>query len=349
MLDMKTKIVKIDPKAIDERSLDDAGHIIRNGGLVAFPTETVYGLGANAVDEEASAKIYQAKGRPSDNPLIAHISSVDMLETIAEDIDENARKLIDAFWPGPMTLIFKKKSIVPDGTTGGLDTVAVRFPSNEIARKLIEKSGVPIAAPSANVSGRPSPTTGEHVIEDMDGVIDMIIDGGHVGVGLESTIIDLTGEPTILRPGYITRKMIEEVIDHVEVDGGILAKPKEDFVPKAPGMKYKHYAPKAELTMVKGEASKVAQRIKELVADQNAGIMTVDDHLHLYDGISDKVQIFSLGSNIDEVASNLFGTLRTFDELGVDVIYSEVFEEKDLGVAVMNRLNKAAGYKLITV
>ncbi len=348
-VDMETKIVKINPESIDEKCLEEAGQIIREGGLVAFPTETVYGLGANALDAQAAARIYKAKGRPSDNPLIAHISSVDMLDDIVANIDDNARKLMDAFWPGPMTLIFKKKDIVPDGTTGGLDTVAVRFPSNKIARMLIEKSGVPIAAPSANISGRPSPTTGDHVVEDMNGIIDMIIDGGHVGVGLESTIIDLTGTPTILRPGFVTRKMIEQVIDHVEVDGGILEKPSEDFRPKAPGMKYKHYAPKADLTMVKGQAENVAEYIEQAVKGQNAGIITIDTHMDLYKNVSDDIKIVSLGNSIEEVAGNLFGTLRQFDEWGVDVIYSEVFEEKDLGVAVMNRLNKAAGYKLVNV
>ena len=215
MLNMVTKIVKIDPESIDEKIMESAGDIIKKGGLVAFPTETVYGLGANALDEKAAMKIYEAKGRPSDNPLIAHISSIDMLDDLVEEVSPQAKALMDAFWPGPMTLIFKKKSIVPDGTTGGLDTVAVRFPSNPIAQMLIAKSGVPIAAPSANVSGRPSPTKGEHVIEDMDGRIDMIIDGGMVGMGLESTIVDCTGEPTILRPGFVTPKMVEDVIGEV--------------------------------------------------------------------------------------------------------------------------------------
>ena len=349
MFNMDTKIVKINPESIDEKIMEEAGQIIKNGGLVAFPTETVYGLGANALDEEAALKIYSAKGRPSDNPLIAHISSIDMLDDLVEDISEDAKALMDSFWPGPMTLIFKKKNIVPDGTTGGLDTIAVRFPSNPIAKMLIDKSGVPIAAPSANISGRPSPTKGEHVIEDMNGRIDMIIDGGMVGMGIESTIVDCTGKPTILRPGFVTPKMVEDVIGTVDVDGGILAPPKKDFKPKAPGMKYKHYAPKGELTMVKGDIEKVSKKIAELVNGKRAAVITVDDHKKYYEGLGDDVLIVSLGKTMESVAHLLFATLRDFDEMGIEIIYSEVFEEKELGVAVMNRLNKAAGYSIIEV
>lgn len=348
---MNTKIVKTDADNIDENIIEIAAEIIKSGGLVAFPTETVYGLGANALDSEASKKIYEAKGRPSDNPLIAHIASLDILEGIVEDISDVAWKLIEKFWPGPMTLIFKKKNIVPDSTTGGLDTLAVRFPSNEIAQALIKKSGAPIAAPSANTSGRPSPTKGEHVIEDLDGKVDMIIDGGEVGLGLESTIIDVTGKPTILRPGFITQEMLEKVIEEVECDQTILEKPDEDLAPKAPGMKYRHYAPKTELVIVKGEAQKVADRIKEEIekTDKKTAIITVDQHQGFYQDVEAKVVSWGDKNKMDEIAHKIFDELRNVDEWGVDIIYCEAFEEKDLGLAVMNRLTKAAGYQVIDV
>ena len=346
---MNTEIVKINAANIDENTIEKAAEIIKNGGLVAFPTETVYGLGANALDSDASKKIYEAKGRPSDNPLIAHIASLNTLSDIVEEVSDIANKLIEKFWPGPMTLIFKKKSIVPDSTTGGLKTLAVRFPSNEIAKALIEKSSVPIAAPSANTSGKPSPTKGEHVIEDLDGRVDMIIDGGEVGLGLESTIIDVTDKPTILRPGFITQEMLEQVIEEVELDKTITEKPSEDFAPKAPGMKYRHYAPKTELVIVRGEANKVAERIKEEIKDKNAAILTVDQHKDLYKDTDAKVVSWGNIEKMDEIAHKIFDELRVADEWGVDIIYCEAFEEKDLGLAVMNRLTKAAGYQVIDV
>ena len=348
---MNTEIVKIDAANIDEKVIEKAADIIKNGGLVAFPTETVYGLGANALDADASKKIYEAKGRPSDNPLIAHIASLDSLDEIVEDASDVAGKLIDKFWPGPMTLIFNKKPNVPDSTTGGLDTLAVRFPSNKIAMELIKKSGVPIAAPSANTSGKPSPTKGEHVIEDLDGKVDMILDGGEVGLGLESTIIDVTDKPTILRPGFITQEMLEEVIEEVELDKTLLVKPSEDFAPKAPGMKYRHYAPKTELVIVKGDSDKVAGRIREEIEnfDGEAAIITVDEHQSLYDGVDAKVVSWGSLENMNAIAHKIFDALRRVDEWGVDIIYCEAFEEKDLGLAVMNRLTKAAGYQVIDV
>ena len=346
---MNTEIIKIDAANIDEKAIEKAAEIIKNGGLVAFPTETVYGLGANALDADASAKIYEAKGRPSDNPLIAHIASLDTLDEIVEDVSDVAKKLIEKFWPGPMTLIFKKKDLVPDSTTGGLDTLAVRFPSNEIAKALIEKSGVPIAAPSANISGKPSPTKGEHVVEDLDGKVDMIIDGGEVGLGLESTIIDVTEEPTILRPGFVTQEMLEDVIEEVKLDETIIEKPSEDFAPKAPGMKYRHYAPQTKLVIVRGNAENVASKITEEVKDKNAAIITVDQHLDLYKDVDAKVVSWGDKEQMDEIAHKIFEALREVDEWGVDIIYCEAFEEKDLGLAVMNRLTKAAGYQVIDV
>ena len=287
---MKTIIKKTSVDNIDMDTINQAGEIIRQGGLVAFPTETVYGLGADALNEEAAAKIYAAKGRPSDNPLIAHIADLEMLKPLVEEIPPVAEKLMDAFWPGPMTLIFNKSNLVPKGTTGGLDTVAVRYPNHPIAQALIKAAGVSIAAPSANLSGKPSPTLGEHVIDDMDGRIDMIIDGGMVGMGLESTIIDVTvNPPMILRPGFITYEMVKEIVPDTTEDRTIFTKPTKEFKPKAPGMKYRHYAPAADFRIFKGDANKVAQHIIDSAnakaeEGKKTGIITANQHLGLYQG-----------------------------------------------------------------
>lgn len=331
-----------------------AGAILRSGGLVAFPTETVYGLGADALDAAASRKIYEAKGRPSDNPLIVHIADIHMLSRLAKDIPDAAWKLADRFWPGPLTMILKKSGIVPYGTTGGLDTVAVRMPSHPVAMKLIQVSGVCVAAPSANTSGRPSPTRAEHVIEDMDGKIDMILDGGEVGIGIESTIVDLTGDvPMILRPGYITKDMLSQVVGPVTVDPAILGENSDkDFHPKAPGMKYKHYAPKGDLTLVEGPEEKVVEKIRELTAKKLAmgckvGIIATEETKDAYD----RGMVVSIGSRHDEAAiiHNLYHILREMDRLGADHIYSESFSEGTRGQAIMNRLLKAAGHQVIRV
>ena len=262
---MKTIIKKIDKNQIDTEIIAEAGKILERGGLVAFPTETVYGLGANALNEEAARKTYEAKGRPSDNPLIVHIADIQALDEIVESIPERAKSIAEKFWPGPLTLIFEKSGVVPLGTTGGLQTVAVRMPEDEIARALIRAGGGYVSAPSANVSGRPSPTSAEHVAEDLDGKIDMIIDGGNVDIGVESTIVDMTVEPPmILRPGAITKEMLEEVIGEVAVDRTTLSET-SDAAPKAPGMKYRHYAPKAQLVIVSGaplEAVNILQTSK---------------------------------------------------------------------------------------
>ena len=359
---MKTIIVKIDKDNLKDdfavSQLEKAGEIIRNGRLVAFPTETVYGLGANALDEEAAKKVYEAKGRPSDNPLIVHISNLNMLDDIVTQVPEVAKKLMDAFWPGPMTLIFNKSGLVPKGTTGGLNTVAVRFPNHPIALELIEKSGVSIAAPSANLSGKPSPTMGEHVIDDLDGRIDMIIDGGMVGMGLESTIIDVTSKtPMILRPGFITYEMIKDVIGEVGVDKAILSKPTADFKPKAPGMKYRHYAPEADYSIYRGTAEKVADKIIMLANEKadkgfKTGVITVDQHLNLYQRKLNKdIMVVSLG-NLDKpetIANMLFKTLRDFDKADTKFIFGEAFSQHNVGWAIMNRLTKAAGYNIIDV
>lgn len=338
---------------VDEEAMSLAGEIIRSGGLVAFPTETVYGLGANALDEEASARIYAAKGRPSDNPLIVHIAEISALKEIVQEIPETARKLAEAYWPGPLTMIFRKTDRVPYGTTGGLDTVAVRMPDHPVALALIQAGGGYIAAPSANTSGRPSPTKAAHVAEDMSGKIDMIIDGGDVGIGLESTIVDLTEEqPVILRPGYINQEMLERVTGcSVGMDRALL-KDDPNLRPKAPGMKYRHYAPKASLTIVEGEQEAVKQKINELVekerrAGRQAGVIATDETAASYPcGI-----VKSVGTRADEItiAMHLYGILREFDELDVSKIYSEAFETPQIGQAIMNRLIKAAGHQIIHV
>lgn len=355
---MDTKIVKLDIDNVNEDAIKEAGSIIRNGGLVAFPTETVYGLGANALDAQAASKVYEAKGRPSDNPLIAHICDREMLTPLVKNIPETATKLMDAFWPGPLTLIFEKSDIVPKGTTGGLDTVAVRFPNHPIARRLIKESGVPIAAPSANLSGKPSPTLGQHVIDDMNGRIDMIIDGGMVGMGLESTIIDVTVEPPmILRPGFVTYGMAEEVVGQIEIDQAILKKPKEEIKPKAPGMKYRHYAPSADFSIYRGKAQKVADKIILLANEKsnegkNVGIISADQNLKLYKGkLNENIEVVSLGDldKPETIAGKLFKALRDFDKSGTQYIFGEAFSEEDIGWAIMNRLTKAAGYNIIDV
>lgn len=351
---METKMVKIEDTAeIRDEELEEAAEILRNGGLVAFPTETVYGLGANALNEEAAKKIYAAKGRPSDNPLIAHISCMEELEPLVREIPEAGRKLAEAYWPGPLTMIFPKSSIVPYGTTGGLETVAVRMPSDPVANRLIRLAKVPVAAPSANTSGRPSPTTAQHVWQDMNGRIEMILDGGPVGIGVESTIVDVSGEvPTLLRPGAVTMEMLEKTVGHVEIDPAIQGPPTKDFHPKAPGMKYRHYAPHAQMTLVEGNPEAVARKINGLVREgieQNlrVGVICTDESRASYpEGL-----VRSVGERAKEetIAHNLFAVLREFDDLGVDVIYSESFSKDHLGQAIMNRLTKAAGYHILKV
>ena len=288
---MKTVVKKINPENMSSEDFALAAQLLREGKLVAFPTETVYGLGGDAYDKTASARIYAAKGRPSDNPLIVHIAEIGELEKLAVNIPEEAYLLAEKFWPGPMTMILNRKDTVPKETTGGLDTVAIRMPSHPIARRLIIESGLPIAAPSANASGRPSTTKAEHVIEDLDGKIDMIIDGGSSDIGLESTIVDLTVKPAlILRPGYITKEMLQEVLPDIEYDKAVLKRVRDDtIVAKAPGMKYRHYAPKGQLTIFEGEREKVIARIVSEVREKmkenlRVGILASTDYLKSYIG-----------------------------------------------------------------
>lgn len=337
----------------DKEIYERAGEIIRRGGLVAFPTETVYGLGADGLNPEASARIYAAKGRPSDNPLIVHIADIADLDRIVKEVPESAKQLAKAFWPGPLTLIFHKKEIVPDTTTGGLDTVAVRMPDHEMALSFIRAAGGYIAAPSANLSGRPSPTKALHVKEDMDGRIDMILDGGDVGIGVESTIVDLTGEvPMILRPGFINVEMLSMVLGEVAIDPAIEGSLSDGVRPKAPGMKYKHYAPKGELYVIRGDAEKVANRMNELTAKledagEKVGILATEENLGRYTGGC----VRCVGSRREEetIARHLFAVLREFDDLGVSTIYSEDLDTPHMGMAVMNRLLKAAAHRVIDV
>ena len=330
---MKTEIVKIDSEHIEENRIKRAGDIIKEGGLVAFPTETVYGLGGDALDADSSRKIYAAKGRPSDNPLIVHIADFADLEQIVTEVPKEAVQLADAFWPGPLTMILNKNEKVPYETTGGMDTVAIRMPSHPVALAFIRAGGGYIAGPSANTSGKPSPTLAEHVALDLDGKIPMILDGGEVGIGIESTIVDLTEDvPMILRPGYITPEMIEKVIGEVRVDPGIIASDSAKK-PKAPGMKYKHYAPKADLIM-EAQGKKV-------------GIIATDETEKYYK----TGEILSIGARDDEdaIARHLYRILREFDDMDVEQIYSESFETPRIGQAIMNRLLKAAGHQVIHV
>lgn len=400
---METKRIIIeDRNHIKDEELKEAASILRSGGLVAFPTETVYGLGGNALDEDAARKIYAAKGRPSDNPLIAHVSCVEEVAPLVKEIPEAGRKLMEAFWPGPLTMIFPKSEKVPYGTTGGLDTVAIRMPDDPVANRLIALAGVPVAAPSANTSGRPSPTTADHVWQDMNGRIEMIIDGGPVGIGVESTIVDVSSAvPAVLRPGAITMEMLAEVLGEVSVDPAILGPLSADVRPKAPGMKYKHYAPKADLTLVEpgtgteresgaeqvtgaeqknGAGQKTGaeqktgadrntgadpetgldetqlqamiRKVRELSREKieagyKVGVICTDESRGCYtDG-----EVRSIGARKSQasVAHNLYALLREFDDLGVDYIFSESFPKDHLGQAIMNRLSKAAGYKIVKV
>ena len=351
---METIIAQItENEEQNQKIYEQASDILKRGGLVAFPTETVYGLGADALDEEASAKIYAAKGRPSDNPLIVHIADTKALEELSCDVTAQAKLLAEKFWPGPLTMILKKSDCVPKSITGGLGTVAIRMPSHPVAAQLIRTSGVYIAAPSANISGKPSPTRGEHVIHDMKGRIDMIIVDDKVDIGVESTIVDLSEDvPTILRPGYITKEMLEEVLgEEVRIDPGIIASDSTKK-PKAPGMKYKHYAPKADLVLVEGEQEAVVAKINALVREKQAaglkvGVVATDETESLYQ--ADYVVTIGARSDEDAIARHLYKILREFDDWNVDAIYSESFSTPRIGQAIMNRLMKAAGHQVIHV
>ena len=349
-----TLISKIDENDIDKQEIKKQAEILKNGNTVIFPTETVYGLGANALDDTATSKIYAAKGRPSDNPLIVHIYDKKQVDELATDISEKAHIIMDKFWPGPITIILKKKDIVPNITSGGLDTVGIRMPSNPIAKELLKEVNLPIAAPSANISGRPSPTKGKHVYDEMNNRVDGIILGGDCTFGLESTVLDLTNDvPTILRPGSVTKEDLESVIGQVNIDPGnvqldaALEKKEDNIKAKAPGMKYKHYSPNADVYIVSGHIDDVIKKVNEL-SNNNAkeglkcAVMCLEQNKNKY-----KCNTIVLGQNLEEVASNLFNALITADEENYDIVYTEEFSRCGVGRAIMNRLLKSAGYKII--
>ncbi|WP_238885763.1 L-threonylcarbamoyladenylate synthase [Clostridium sp. YIM B02551] len=348
---MDTKIARVEDVQEDIEVILEAAKTIKNGGIVAFPTETVYGLGADALNPKAVEKIFKAKGRPQDNPLIVHVFDK-KIDWLVESVPEIGKKLIDAFWPGPITLIMKKKPVIPDITSASLDTIGIRMPDNDIALKLIELSGTPIAAPSANISGKPSPTDIERCIEDLSGKVDFIIGGSKSNVGVESTIIDITVDPPcILRPGGITLEMLREYDERIYIDPSIMEKSDLNSRPKAPGMKYKHYAPKAKVKIIKGNREKTIEKINDLVQNYienglKVGIMTCHERVKCY---NNNAEIISIGSenNMQEIARNLFEALRSFDDRNVDIILSEAFIEKGVGIAIMNRLKKAAAYDIL--
>ncbi len=324
-------------EGLDERKIKVAARLILEGKLVAFPTETVYGLGADALNENAVRRIFEAKGRPADNPLIVHIADFNDLKKLAREVPREAKLLARRFWPGPLTLVLPKREDVPPVTTGGLDTVAVRMPAHEIALALIRAS-TPVAAPSANISGRPSPTLAEHVVEDFYGRIECIIDGGETPLGVESTVIDLSSErPTLLRPGALPLEEIEKVIGPVEVHPAVKGKAVD--LARAPGMKYRHYSPNARVVLVEGPRERVVERIRELAEEYRSkgyrvGVIATEE--------VDADEFFHLGKTPEEAAKNLFKALRELDRRGVDVIVAEGIEERGLGLAVMNRLRKAS-------
>lgn len=328
-----------------EDQISAAADILRQGGLIGIPTETVYGLGANALDEDAVRKIFEAKGRPQDNPLIIHIPGPQWLPRYCEDVPPLAYTLARKFWPGPLTMILKRKKIIPDATTAGLDTVGVRCPDHQVTLAIIRESGVPIAAPSANTSGRPSCTTAADVMEDMEGKIDAVVDGGPCQVGVESTIIDLTCEPPrLLRPGGLPLEALEDVAGPIAVDRAVTQQLKEGEQPKAPGMKYRHYAPKAPVTVVTGPAASSARTIQHL-AQPGDGVICFDEFATLFD----QQVVEHLGPSQDKriQAQRVFDALRAFDSTDVPQIYAQCPDSQGLGLAISNRLKKAAGFKTI--
>lgn len=349
---LETKLLLIDEEKIDAGLINEAAEALREGKLVAFPTETVYGLGANALNENSVKNIFLAKGRPQDNPLIVHVADFD-IDKYVKDVPSIAKRLMECFWPGPLTIILKKSSLIPDVTSAGLDSIGIRMPSNTIAKELIRASKVPVAAPSANISGRPSPTDWKRCMEDLNGKVEYIVGGDRSEFGLESTIIDCTvNPPCVLRPGAITLDMLKELNENIYIDPAVMRKNEGDFKPKAPGMKYRHYAPKAPLKIVQGDLQKTIAKINEIVQnsiDENKtiGILATDETKDKY--ISGTV--ISLGSrkNLSEIGQNLFEALRGFDDAKVDLILSEAFEEKGVGTAIMNRLKKSAGFNIMKV
>ena len=343
---LDTIVVKVDPDNIDYDIIKQAAAIINRGGIVVFPTETVYGIGADALNDEAADKIFKAKGRPQDNPLIVHIANFEDLNGLVTDIPENARILAEHYWPGPLTMIFNKKTVLSGKITAGLNTAAIRLPVNKIALAIIRESGKPIAAPSANTSGRPSPTEASHVIDDLMGKVDMIIDGGSTDIGVESTVVDVTCDPPmILRPGRVTWEDITEILGSCDYDPAVI-KSNSKIVPKSPGQKYRHYSPKAEVVLYKGSLNSIAARINEDKAacemqGKKVGIMSTLQTDSRY-ALADQKICVGDRENPITISSSLFRALRTFDKMGVDIILAEAVEESGIGKAIMNRLSKAS-------
>lgn len=331
-----------------ESAVAQAAETLQNGGLVVFPTETVYGLGANAFDADAVRHIFEAKGRPQDNPLIVHIADMEQLADVAAEVSETARRLMKAFWPGPISIIVKKSARIPDAVSAGLETVAVRMPGNDLARGIIARAGIPVAAPSANTSGKPSPTLARHAYEDLCGKVPLIIDGGPCRVGVESTVVDATGEvPVILRPGDVTPEMIREAAGGVRVHHGVMSEAQKDEVCASPGMKYKHYAPKANVTIFTGDKKEVAKCIhfryySDSMQGRKAVVLCLDECAGLYPGC----ELLTLGAGAKDAEAALFRTLREIDEQGFDAAYFHAQEEK-MGLAVMNRIIRAAGHRIV--
>ena len=342
---METELLKIYDLEEQIHEMERAAALIKGGEVVAFPTETVYGLGADGLSESAVRKIFKAKGRPQDNPLILHVDSIQMLKRLVRDIPKDAYKCMERFWPGPLTMLFRKSDLVPDIITAGLQTVAIRMPSHPVALELIKRAGTPIAAPSANISGRPSPTRASHVVQDMKGKIAMIIDGGETGVGLESTVLDLTEKvPMVLRPGGVTLEDLRDLLPEVVIDPGL--GDKKEFTPKSPGQKYRHYAPKAEMILFSGDKERVVAAIMERARREGAqgkrvGLLVTEENRNRYPGEN----VVVMGSVRDKrtIAHGLFHAIRRLDELEIDIILCESVEEDQIGMAIMNRLLKAAG------
>ncbi|MEX0763617.1 MAG: L-threonylcarbamoyladenylate synthase [Nitrosopumilaceae archaeon] len=339
---MQTKILKISPTKPQISKIRCAARLIKQGEIVAFPTETVYGLGADALNPSAVKKIFEAKGRPADNPLIIHICNRKDLNKLATDIPNIAQKITKKFWPGPLTIVLKKSKIVPKITAGGLDTVAIRMPKNKIAQLLIKESGVPLAAPSANFFGRPSPTLSEHVSEDLFGRINLILDGGKTKIGIESTVIDLTRKvPMLLRPGGITLEQLQNLLGTIKVHPMVKGK-KSKLIHRSPGMKYRHYSPNAKIILVRGTSKRCVQKITSLIKkyhkeQKRVGVITTNKKTHYK---SDMTQF--IGQDNDTIARNLFDSFRKFDKKGADVIIVKEIKDIELGFAIMNRLKKAA-------
>ena len=346
---MQTRFWQLDKNKKLEIQLAEAAELVRRGEVVAFPTETVYGLGANGLDGEAAKKIFAAKGRPADNPLILHIADKKTMKLLSTNLSPSALRLMDSFWPGPLTIIVPKSPLIPTEVTAGLETVAIRMPNHPIAKVLIELAGCPIAAPSANKSGKPSPTTAQAVQEDMEGVIAGIIDGGASNIGVESTIVDTTSPvPTILRPGGITLEMLEEVLGVVEIDPGLL---QANQRPKAPGMKYRHYAPRADMYLLEGQdvSAQICYFVGQALAHgKKIGVLAASDAVSKL-AISEQIILHSWGSTQLELAEKLYDYLRRFDQENVDVIVAQGVSEEGLGLAIMNRMRKAAGNNILKV